>query len=73
MKQFTKELTALINKYSIKNQSDIPDYILANYLVNCLQNFNEHIIDLNDWQASILLDKDKTTAKFKKTIKVTGK
>jgi hypothetical protein len=68
MEQFTKELTALINKYAIENQSDIPDYILANYLVNCLQNFNEHIIDLKDWQASTLLDKGKTTAEFKKQL-----
>ncbi len=36
---FQKELTALINKWSIENTCDTPDYILAAFLVNCLKTF----------------------------------
>ena len=40
MKKFEKELTVLINKHSMENGSDIPDYILAHYLCECLTNIN---------------------------------
>jgi len=39
MIEFEKELTNLINKYSIENGSNTPDYILARYLIRSLQNF----------------------------------
>ena len=38
---FKKELESLINSYSMENGSDTPDFILAEYLVNCLKAFNE--------------------------------
>lgn len=34
--EFSKELRALINKYSIENHGNIPDFALADYLVRCL-------------------------------------
>lgn len=37
---FKQELTTLINKYSMENGSDTPDYILSQYLVKCLEAFN---------------------------------
>lgn len=37
---FEEELKWLINKYSKENESDTPDFILANYLNNCLSAFN---------------------------------
>jgi hypothetical protein len=37
--EFKKELEQLINKYSVENGSDTPDFILANYLMNCLQSY----------------------------------
>lgn len=40
---FTTDLAALINKYSLENGSDTPDYILAAYLTNCLFEFNEAV------------------------------
>jgi len=40
MIEFTKELMTLINKHSLENDSDTPDFILAEYLTNCLGNFN---------------------------------
>ena len=40
---FRDGLIELINKESIENGSNTPDYILADYLVGCLSNFNENI------------------------------
>lgn len=39
MVDFEKELTVLINKCSMENDSDTPDYILADYLKQCLVTF----------------------------------
>ena len=39
MNDFKKELTSLINKYSIENNSNTPDFILARYLQGCLDLF----------------------------------
>lgn len=33
---FQQELTALINKYSLENQSNTPDFLLAAFLENVL-------------------------------------
>jgi hypothetical protein len=46
---FSKELAQLINKYSLENGSDTPDYILADYLVDCLQAFNRTLIIREHW------------------------
>ena len=36
LEEFKKELAGLINKYSLENISNTPDYILSEYLVECL-------------------------------------
>ena len=38
--EFRKELTGLINKHSLENGSDTPDYIIADYLIRCLEGMN---------------------------------
>jgi hypothetical protein len=38
---FKKELEKLINRFSLENCSNTPDFILAEYLLDCLNNFNE--------------------------------
>ena len=38
---FIEELEALINKYSKENDSDTPDFILAEYLNSCLVAFSK--------------------------------
>lgn len=38
--KFCKELETLININSMENGSNTPDYILAEYLTNCLINFD---------------------------------
>lgn len=44
---FQKELTSLINRYSKENDSNTPDFILAEYINNCLKSFS-HTIHLRD-------------------------
>jgi hypothetical protein len=38
---FQQELEILINKHSIENESNTPDFLLAGYLIKCLQTWNE--------------------------------
>lgn len=40
---FHKELEELINRYSMENGSNTPDLVLANYLHNCLVNFDNAV------------------------------
>jgi hypothetical protein len=40
---FRKELENLINKYSKENGSDTPDFILADYLADCLAAFDRAV------------------------------
>lgn len=37
---FQKKLEELINEFSLEADSDTPDYILANYMIQCLAAFN---------------------------------
>lgn len=39
--KFQEELEHLINCYSLENGSNTPDFILAEYLVDCLKAFNK--------------------------------
>lgn len=39
--KFRRDLTGLINLYSLENRSSTPDFILAEYLVNCLAAFDK--------------------------------
>ena len=49
MNDFRKELTDLINFYSKENGSDTPDFILAEYLGDCLQVFDKAINARDKW------------------------
>jgi|TARA_R110001606_G_scaffold14234_6_gene60459 hypothetical protein len=40
-KTFKKELLSLINTYCMEADSDTPDYILAEYMIQCLKLFNK--------------------------------
>ena len=43
MADFKKELENLINCHSKENESDTPDFVLAQYLVRCLDVFNRAV------------------------------
>lgn len=48
-KEFEKELEQLINKHSLENGSNTPDFIIAQYLCSCLCNFNFTIAAREKW------------------------
>lgn len=49
MDEFRKELEALLNKHSMENGSDTPDFILAEYLVQCLEVFDGIVKKRKEW------------------------
>jgi archaellum biogenesis protein FlaJ (TadC family) len=46
---FEEELERLINKYSMENGSDTPDFILALYIMDCLNAFNKTVRERESW------------------------
>lgn len=51
--EFTKELEHLINKYSIENLCDIPDFILAQMLSNYISNMGVYVKQTLDWHGCV--------------------
>ena len=47
--ELEKELTALLNKCSAENDSDTPDFILAEYLMACLKAFEITVFKRDKW------------------------
>ena len=47
--QLIQDFATAINKVSGENESNTPDFILANYLVMCLENFNHAVKGKDDW------------------------
>ena len=46
---FQKDLEALINSYSVENESNTPDFILAQYINGCLTAFAEAVNAREKW------------------------
>jgi len=46
---FQEELEQLINRHSLENASNTPDFILAQYLDGCLAVFNTAIQQRETW------------------------
>ncbi len=44
-----KDIAAVLNKHSVENESNTPDFILAQYLVMCLFAFNKAVNGRSDW------------------------
>ncbi len=49
MDTFGKELAQLINKHSLENLSNTPDFILAKFMSNCLDSFNLATKERTHW------------------------
>lgn len=47
MASFKTQLQDLINTHSRENDSDTPNFLLAEYLINCLENY-ELIVNKRD-------------------------
>lgn len=46
---FRKRLESLINEFSLENGSDTPDFLLSEYLVKCLDIFDEIVSKREVW------------------------
>jgi hypothetical protein len=46
---FQESLRSLLNKTSQENGSNTPDFILARYLLGCLDNFNAAVSSREAW------------------------
>lgn len=47
--EFEQELESLINRCCEENKSDTPDFILAEYLVHCINAFNQGVKARDKW------------------------
>ena len=47
--EFLNELTKLLNKYSMENESNTPDFILAQHLINSLHAFETAVNKREGW------------------------
>lgn len=56
---FTKELCRLLNKYSKENESDTPDFILAEYIIGCLKVFSYSLSNRKIWYEKSPKDRQK--------------
>lgn len=48
-KQFKKELERLLNSYCIENECDMPDFLLAEMIVNFIKTIGVSIKKNLDW------------------------
>jgi hypothetical protein len=46
---FKPELESLLNRYSMEGGSDTPDFILAQYLWDCLAAWNRAVNERTEW------------------------
>lgn len=46
---FVQELEHLINKHSQESASGTPEFILAEYMMSCLDAFNKAVQDREKW------------------------
>ena len=53
-KSFVRELSDLINKHSMENGSDTPDFILAGFLSDVLTSWNLAVKRREEWRSSEL-------------------
>jgi hypothetical protein len=51
---FETQLTRLLNRHSLENGSDTPDFILAQYLTQCLAVFNHTLVERETWYGRTL-------------------
>ena len=47
--EFRQELIVLLNRHSMENPSNTPDFILASYLLGCLAAFDTAVQQRETW------------------------
>jgi hypothetical protein len=55
MSTFTKTLEALLNRHSVDNETSTPDFILAEYLTDCLEAYEKLIKARYTWTHDALI------------------
>ena len=53
MSEFRKELESLVNRHSGENGSNTPDFILADYLTDCLVAFDRAVNRRESWYGRV--------------------
>ncbi len=48
-----RDIRDVINRYSAENGSDTPDFVLAKYLVGCLEVFNAATVRREQWYGKV--------------------
>jgi NTP pyrophosphatase (non-canonical NTP hydrolase) len=48
---FLDDLTDAINRHNLESGNDTPDFMLAQYLANCLDNYTEIVNNRDQWEA----------------------
>ncbi len=46
---FEQEIAKVINRFSKENESNTPDFILADYLASCMLAYNKAISERDRW------------------------
>ena len=46
---FKSELECLLNRYSKENDSNTPDFLLSEYLIDCLEVYNKALKNRDKW------------------------
>jgi hypothetical protein len=49
MSALADEIAAVLNRHSRENESDTPDFILADYLTNALLAFERAVVRREEW------------------------
>jgi len=49
MTKLEEKIEGVLNEYSAENESNTPDFILAEYLMDCLKTFNRHTKRRDEW------------------------
>ena len=56
---FEEDLALLLNRYSAENESNTPDYVLATFLLGCIESFNTATNMRDNWWGSKLKIEEK--------------
>lgn len=49
LEAFRLELEILISRFSLENEGNIPDYMIADYLVSCFETLSKTVKAQNNW------------------------
>lgn len=53
MKSLRQQIEEALNNCSAENMSNTPDFILAQYLINCLDSFDIAVRSRDDWYRNL--------------------